>query len=124
MAYRKPADNELADYISQDEHDAVSLRLRRSPERVLTRELNQRARRNAWMQHRHTGPVGRIRALCESQPGAFTVLREYCRTTDVSQMVAAASRHERARFASRVERHDLSDEVIGVRVTFLGFDNE
>jgi hypothetical protein len=115
MKYRRPSDADMAEYIDHDEYQLMRAR------GATDRDFNQRASSNAWAQHKMLGAVGRIRALCEAEPGAYVVLPEYRRTPQVSQMVAAAARRERAKFASRVERHDLTDEPIGVRVTFLGF---
>lgn len=124
MRYRKPPIGALAYYLDDNEADLMLAR------GATDREMNQRARSNAWKAHREHGPAGRISWLCECEPGTSVLLSGYTRTNQTSPIVAAvASREERIRqqtpyFASRIERHDLSGEVIGVRVTFLGFSSQ
>jgi hypothetical protein len=123
MRYKRPPASALTDYLEEPEFLAMVAR------RATAREMDARARSNAWKAHRETGPSGRISWLCECEPGASVLLSGYTSTKQTSPIVAAvATREERLngqapRLAQRVERHDLTDVVIGVRVTFLGFDS-
>lgn len=117
MRYRRPRASTLADYLTDEENARLDAR------RATDRMKDKRARSNAWQLHRQTGAMGRITALCEGALGASVLLPEYRCTKQCSALIANASRRERARFTSCIERHDLSGEVIGVRVTLVGFDD-
>jgi len=124
MRYRKPPIGALADYLDDNEADLMLAR------GATDREMNQRARSNAWKAHREHGPAGRIGWLCECAPGASELLRGYTSTKQTSAIVASVADREgriegrEPRFSQRIERHDLSDEILGVRVTFLGFSSQ
>lgn len=80
-----------------------------------------RGRAKAWEEHRATGPVGRLRSLCQGTVGASIVLEGYTRSGQISAIVKGVSIDEGAHLQCRVERSLLDGEIIGVRVTLVGF---
>lgn len=118
MRYKKPTAAECVDLLNDAEVLYATAR------GITARQMDAEARAKAWRLHKQTGAVARVRSLCDASIGASVVLSGYTCTPQVGPIVASAARHEGARFATRVERHDLSDAPIGVRVTFLGWTEE
>lgn len=118
MRYKRPTDAECVDILNDAEVLYATAR------GLTARQLDNEARAKAWRLHKQTGAIARVRGLCDASIGASVVLSGYTRTPQVGPIVASAGRHEGARFATRIERHDLTDVPIGVRVTFLGWTDE
>lgn len=114
MRYKRPTDAECVDILS--DHETLYMIATRATDRM----INRRARRKAWEAHCAAGPLAQVRSLVLGEIGASVLLRGYTSSKQVSVIMADAKRHEGARFASKVERHELSDEILGVRVTYLG----
>jgi hypothetical protein len=132
MRYKRPTDAECVDILDDEEVlfldrararlDGLNPALRRVRERAAMRRYNRMARRKAWRLHKEGGPAGQLHSLTVDHCiGASVLLRGYTSTRQVAPIAASVAQQTTARFRCKVERHDLSDAPIGVRVTLTGF---
>jgi hypothetical protein len=132
MRYKRPTDAECVDILDDNEVMLLNLRRKRfnggnpamqaAREQAARRLFNHLARRKAWREHRERGPAGQLQSLTiDHVIGGSVLLRGYTHSRQVAPIAAHVSRLTTARFKCSVERHDLSGEPIGVRVTLVGF---
>ncbi len=113
MRYRRPSNNEAIDIL-----DDIEFKIAGTEAACVAR-----GRRKAWEAHRsHLGVYARLRSLALAGIGASQLFTEYKSTPAMGHMLADIGGQERVRFKSRIERSLVDGEVIGVRVTVVGFD--
>ena len=110
--YTPPSDNEAMELLNDAE-----FKLCGDNERMAV----ARGRAKAWAEHCATGPVGRLRDLCQGAVGDSLILDGYTRSGQISAIVKSVSIEEGAHLRCSVERSLVDGEVIGVRVTLAGF---
>jgi hypothetical protein len=109
--YVPPTDDECADMLTESE-----FKLATTPR---TARLMGRAK--AWAQHRATGPYARICGLGNGAVGDSIVLDRYTSSSQISYLIAKASREMRAKYSCKRELSLVDGEVYGLRVTLIGF---
>jgi hypothetical protein len=109
--YVPPTDDECADMLDPDEFKFATT----------PRAARLRGRSKAWAHHRATGPYAQICGLSNGKLGDSIVLTLYTSSSQISYLIAKASREMRAKYSCKQERSLVDGEVYGLRVTLIGF---
>lgn len=111
MRYKIPPDHEVVDLLTEAEYDNAPTE----------RARIERGRAKAWALHRANGPSGRLRDLAQGAVGNSVLLEGYKRSDNVSALVRTVSVDEGVQFRCSLERSLIDGDVVGVRVTLVGF---